>query len=73
MTRSDLARKLGLKPGMKVLVQDAPAHFLSKRPVITLHLLQPGFAGTSGKFFARNSPAYRASIFTFRAVVLLSL
>jgi len=29
MTQSDLARKLGIKPGMKVLVQDAPPHFLN--------------------------------------------
>jgi len=27
MTQSDLARKLGIKPGMKVLVQDAPHTF----------------------------------------------
>lgn len=29
MTQSDLTLKLGIKPGMKVLVQDAPAHFLN--------------------------------------------
>ena len=29
MTRLDLARKLGIKAGMKVLIQNAPAHFLN--------------------------------------------